>query len=528
MKRLRLVALVILPLFLVPQVSSAVTLTESQIQSILSLLSSFGADQTTINNVSASLNGQPTSGTGSSSTGYTFSKDLTVGSTGADVMNLQKVLNGSADTQVSASGAGSPGNETSYFGNATKAAVIKFQTKNNISPAVGYVGPKTRATLNTAESPAVPATPAVPVPEAPAPSAPAPVPEASSFRIEADPSSPAYRLAAGNTTGNTLGMLRVSASGEPVKLTSLALKLTSGVPADLARVTLFDGETQVGDTTFTGTTTTMTLSSPVIIPQDSSKTLTLKGDFVSTDAYQAGTSGDLIQVNYDNDNAGGTIGIGQSSGQSLVPASSADTAFAGVRVFTSYPSVESLPIPGNTLVNSFMPLLRFKVSADSRGAIGVAQFALEITRTNASLSNFDIYCFQNESFSLPCGGMSSDGGFTISDPGAVGTQTSFKIVPQNSPATNVTARIILIIPASRSYYFEVAGLPLGVEAGSSLSLKLLTDASAQALTDITTAGSNNFVWTPNSTRPTTFNDRDWTNGYGVPSVSSVSSTLSGQ
>ena len=127
----------------------AAALTPSQIQSILSLLSSFGADQTTINNVSASLNGQPTSGTGSSSTGYTFSKDLTVGSTGADVMNLQKVLNGSADTQVSASGAGSPGNETSYFGNATKAAVIKFQTKNGISPAVGYVGPLTRASLNS-------------------------------------------------------------------------------------------------------------------------------------------------------------------------------------------------------------------------------------------------------------------------------------------------------------------------------------------------------------------------------------------
>src|SRR3989344_2075147 len=165
MKRLRLVALVILPLLLVAQVSSAVTLTESQIQSILSLLSSFGADQTTINNVSASLNGQPTSGTGSSSTGYTFSKDLTVGSTGADVMNLQKVLNGSADTQVSASGAGSPGNETSYFGNATKAEVIKFQTKTSSSPAAGYVGPKTRVARNTGSTPGAPTTSVAPVPE---------------------------------------------------------------------------------------------------------------------------------------------------------------------------------------------------------------------------------------------------------------------------------------------------------------------------------------------------------------------------
>lgn len=36
---------------------------------------------------------------------------------------------------------------TGYFGSLTKDAVIKFQIKNNISPAVGYVGPITRAKI---------------------------------------------------------------------------------------------------------------------------------------------------------------------------------------------------------------------------------------------------------------------------------------------------------------------------------------------------------------------------------------------
>ncbi len=62
-------------------------------------------------------------------------------------MALQAFLNGSAGTQVAASGAGSPGMETSTFGPATKAAVIKFQMMYSISPAAGYVGPMTRAKI---------------------------------------------------------------------------------------------------------------------------------------------------------------------------------------------------------------------------------------------------------------------------------------------------------------------------------------------------------------------------------------------
>ena len=86
---------------------------------------------------------------GSTSTGYTFNTNLQVGSKGTDVMNLQKVLNMSADTRVASTGAGSPGMETSTFGPATRAAVIKFQTKYGISPAAGFVGPLTRAKLNS-------------------------------------------------------------------------------------------------------------------------------------------------------------------------------------------------------------------------------------------------------------------------------------------------------------------------------------------------------------------------------------------
>lgn len=79
---------------------------------------------------------------------FTFTMNLTIGSTGNEVMQLQKFLN-THGAMVAASGAGSPGNETSYFGPATKAAVAKFQAANGIAPASGYFGPITRSKVNS-------------------------------------------------------------------------------------------------------------------------------------------------------------------------------------------------------------------------------------------------------------------------------------------------------------------------------------------------------------------------------------------
>ncbi len=79
-----------------------------------------------------SSQGGSSSTTGSTSSSsvcpYVWNTNLKIGSTGTDVMKLQKFLNDMGIT-VSASGAGSPGNETSTYGPATGAAVKKFQEK---------------------------------------------------------------------------------------------------------------------------------------------------------------------------------------------------------------------------------------------------------------------------------------------------------------------------------------------------------------------------------------------------------------
>jgi hypothetical protein len=75
-----------------------------------------------------------------------FVRDLTVGSTGADVQALQVWLN-THGFVIATSGPGSLGHESMSFGALTRAAVAKFQIAHGITPASGYLGPKTRAAL---------------------------------------------------------------------------------------------------------------------------------------------------------------------------------------------------------------------------------------------------------------------------------------------------------------------------------------------------------------------------------------------
>jgi hypothetical protein len=78
---------------------------------------------------------------------FVFKNNLHFGMEHKDVKELQKFLNAHGYA-VAKSGAGSPGHETTYFGSATKAALIKFQKANKIYPSTGLFGPLTRKAFN--------------------------------------------------------------------------------------------------------------------------------------------------------------------------------------------------------------------------------------------------------------------------------------------------------------------------------------------------------------------------------------------
>lgn len=72
---------------------------------------------------------------------FLITKSLKLGDSDNEVLILQKFLNSRTETKIANSGAGSPGNETFYFGQLTKAAVIKFQElyKDEILAPVGLI-----------------------------------------------------------------------------------------------------------------------------------------------------------------------------------------------------------------------------------------------------------------------------------------------------------------------------------------------------------------------------------------------------
>lgn len=74
---------------------------------------------------------------------YVFNTDLTLGSTGPDVVALQKYL-------VKAGLMTMPqGVSYGFFGQITKDAVARYQSKYGIKPSIGYFGPLTRGHLNS-------------------------------------------------------------------------------------------------------------------------------------------------------------------------------------------------------------------------------------------------------------------------------------------------------------------------------------------------------------------------------------------
>jgi trimeric autotransporter adhesin len=282
-------------------------LTTSQIDAIISLLESFGADAATISNVQTSLEGgTPTATTGGSTASvcpYTWSVSLTTGASGADVMALQKFLNSDSATQIASSGVGSPGSETDYFGGLTSSAVAKFQNKYasevltpvGLSAGTGYFGSSSRAKANSLCAVASTETETETETEEE-------VATAGTGLTATSATQPAVSLAPESAARVPFTNFTVTAGSDgDVTLESVTVERTGlAASAAFAGVVLLDSDgVMIGTSKTLNSNDQATVGEDVVIPAGTSRTFTVGGNMAADNSTRAGQVAglDVVAVN---------------------------------------------------------------------------------------------------------------------------------------------------------------------------------------------------------------------------------------
>ena len=338
-----------------------------------------------------------------------------------------------------------------------------------------------------------------------------------SLVVSTSPSSPSYANAAAGSTGNAVAVLRFRAANEGVNLSRIGLTLTntaSSSASDLVQVSIWDGATQVGTATFTGTNSkaTSTLTTTVALPKDADKDLTVKVDLAQVGTGFTGTQGALIAIDVDT-NGTNTQGTGAGSGSTINATGS--TAVSGIRLFKSFPTF-ALGTIGSTGVADGK-LMRFTVTANANGGIGLDQFKFTVATTSASVTGVNLFGYTDSGYSAAISGFTSG---QISTSNVSPTATAFTISPS----------AVINVPAGTTYYFEARGTVTASQTTYSVTTTLSGDAAypsaigynayaagGTAMMASTTPilAGNNLVWSPNATTTSGANHVDWTNGYGV-------------
>ena len=340
---------------------------------------------------------------------------------------------------------------------------------------------------------------------------------AGTLTVSLDALSPATILATGATNDVVASVLRFNATNEPITLDRVALTLGSSTAASVSAVKLYDGNTLVGSGVFTGTTALVTLTSPVVIPADSYKTLTVKVDISAIGPNQSGVEGAFIRVDHDALASILTRGSGASSGTQINDTSTADTTSNGVIAHRSIPQFAKIALPSSTLTTGSQDVYRFSIAADNKGDVAINAVSVDNAVSGATVTagSLKVYAYSDAAFSTIAPGTNPDGSVKLAGSAVNAT-------------TTVTFDAPLTVPAGQSRYFKVVEVVTAAAAGNSISTRVTGDAAFAA--PAAAAGAGNFVWSGNKgATPSTVATIDWNNGFnivGLPASGTDVSVLS--
>lgn len=342
-------------------------------------------------------------------------------------------------------------------------------------------------------------------------------------------SQPALALVAAGTSGVTMGNVKFHATNEDIQVQKIGLTLANGTYGsanrgaagnsghaakdDVATAYIYNGATLIGTASFTDSTATSTLSTPVTIPANSDVTLTIKANISSIGINNEAGIGDTVKVDPLN-----AQGIGLASSQQVNITATAGVN--GVQIFKSVPTVAlgTGACTGTGCNGTNQVIKSINVTANAAGPISVEQLKFDVATSSATIDAMNVVVYDNT--------------------GGVATSTFGAQIAGSAMASAPTLTFTggpVIIPAGTTYNFKLVGTvtPGGSATNWSVNATLQGDSAAVAgigsspsVIGTTTAVANataqsGFIWSDNATTTAALGDVDWFNGYqasGLPSI----------
>ena len=346
-------------------------------------------------------------------------------------------------------------------------------------------------------------------------------------------SQPALALVPAGTSGVTMGSVKFHATNEDIQVQKIGFTLANGTYGSLstgsggssnsgvdnvATAYIFNGATQVGQVTFTGTTATSTLSTPVTVPSNGDLVLTIKVDLANIGTSLPGGIGDTVKVDPLN-----AQGIGSSSGTQVNI-----TATAGVNGVKMHRTVPVVALGtgacSGTACNGANAVIKvFTVTANSANAVSVEQLKFDLATSSASLTSISVSVTD------------SGGNVATSTFGAQQCASGCTAAQSAGTSPVIFTGGPVIIPASEKYTFKVIGTITPGSTATNWSVISTLQGDSAAIAGIgssptyigtTTAVANadaqsGFIWSDNATTTAALGDVDWFNGYqvnGLPAI----------
>ena len=320
-----------------------------------------------------------------------------------------------------------------------------------------------------------------------------------------------------NTNDAVLAKFSFTAQNEELKITKTVIALdnnaTSGTAAtavadDVTLVSLYDGETLVGSATPNSDGVVYFSGISFVIPKDSTKTLTVKGNLNAI--ASGGDSGAAIYARLPSGDTGDfanyveVVGTGTSNTKLTAHGSSATDVYSNPKIL--YKTKPTITVTqGDTLLTTGVKkALKFTVTNSGSETLSFKKFEFNTSVSNATLTVDTI---------------------TVSEVGGsdITLSTSTIAVGGGEGIVTFTTERQIAAGASKTYELKLSVASLG-SGSASISTYLTRDESGvitpgtYAAAD---AASNSFVWSDYATvGHSEGSSTDWVNGFYVKTIPS--------